>query len=141
MYINYKLYLCSEIVTTMANAHLIISNSTELLRIAVCQIMCIKADGNYCDIYQVGKIKKTVTLQLGQIQEKLIEQLPEYKNDFARVGKSLIVNINYVYNINLTSQSLVLIDDKSNRYEDSASKEALKGLKERIEKKELKYCL
>ena len=120
MYINYKLYLCSEIVTTMANAHLIISNSTELLRIAVCQIMCIKADGNYCDIY---------------------EQLPEYKNDFARVGKSLIVNINYVYNINLTSQSLVLIDDKSNRYEDSASKEALKGLKERIEKKELKYCL
>lgn len=125
----------------MANTHLIISNSTELLRIAASHIMCIKADGNYCDIYQVGKIKKTVTLQLGQIQDKLIEQLPEYKNDFARVGKSLIVNINYVYNINLTSQSLVLIDDKSNRYEDTASKEALKGLKERIEKKELKDCL
>lgn len=125
----------------MANTHLIISNSTELVRIAASRIICIKAEGNYCDIYQLENIKKTVTLQLGQIQDKLIEQLPEYVNDFARVGKSLIVNINYVYNINLTTQKLVLMYDKSSSYEDKASKEALKDLKERIEKKELNNCL
>ena len=132
---KYVVILQRKNATVMASTHLIISNSTELLRIAACRIICIKADGNYCDIYQLGNIKKTVTLQLGQIQDKLIEQLPEFKNDFARVGKSLIVNINYVYNINLTTQTLVLIDDKSNRYEDNASKDALKDLKERIEKK------
>ena len=119
----------------MANTHLIISNSTELVRIAANRIICIKAEGNYCDIYQLGNIKKTVTLQLGQIQDKLIEQLPEYVNDFARVGKSLIVNINYVYNINLTTQKLVLMYDKASSYEDKASREALKDLKERIEKR------
>ena len=51
-----------------------------------------------------------------------------------RIGKSLIINLNYVYYINVPKQQLILVDWQQNRYTLSASKEALKALKDLIEK-------
>jgi DNA-binding LytR/AlgR family response regulator len=61
------------------------------------------------------------------------KQLPEYKATFVRIGRSLIINLNHVYQINISRQSLVL-QDRDSTYTLSASKEALKALKEFIEK-------
>ena len=55
---------------------------------------------------------------------------------FIRIGKSLIVNRDYIAFINQVRQKLILSDCRSFRYEVSASKEALKALKELIEKEE-----
>jgi DNA-binding LytR/AlgR family response regulator len=46
----------------------------------------------------------------------------------------LIININHIYHINVARQHL-LLKDRDNTYTLSASKEALKSLKEFIEKK------
>ena len=99
--------------------------------------MCITSDGNYSTIVQTGNELRVVTTQLGQVEHMIAEQLPEIGSTFVRIGKSLIININSVHYINIPKQQLILIDALQNRHTLTASKEALKALKELIEKGEL----
>lgn len=121
----------------MANTHLIISTQNDLLRVAAKHVLYISADANYCTLFQTGGEMRLITYQLGQVERMIGEQLPELSTWFVRIGKSLIINTNYVYYINVSKQQLVLTDSSMNRYTLSASKEALKQLKELIEKGEL----
>jgi DNA-binding LytR/AlgR family response regulator len=115
------------------HTHLIISTSNELLRVAAAHIIYISSDGNYSNLLMSGGEIKMVTFQLGHIEEMIHKQLPEYKATFVRIGRSLIINLNHVYQINISRQCLVL-QDRDSTYTLSASKEALKALKEFIEK-------
>ena len=121
----------------MTNTHLIISTSNDLLRVAASHILYISSDGNYCNFFQTGGEMRLVTFQLGQIERMIAEQLPELSQNFVRIGKSLIINRNYVYYIHVPKQQLILVDGQQNRYTLSASKEALKALKELIESNKL----
>ena len=53
--------------------------------------------------------------------------------DFVRVGKSIIININYLFFINIPRQQLLLKDGIALQTQ-TASKEALKLLKEHIDR-------
>lgn len=121
----------------MSSTHLIISTSNDLLRVAASHILYISSDGNYCNFFQTGGEMRLVTFQLGQIERMIAEQLPELSKNFVRIGKSLIINLNYVHYIHVPKQQLVLVDNQQNRYTLSASKEALKALKELIENNKL----
>lgn len=79
-----------------------------------------------------GEIRM-VSFQLGQIEDMIHKQLPEMRTMFVRIGRSLIINLNHIYHINISRQQL-LLKDRDNTYSLSASKEALKSLKEFIEK-------
>ena len=118
----------------MLNTHLVISTSNDLLRVAANQILYISSDGNYCNLFQTGGEIRLVTYQLGQIERMIAQQLPELSKHFVRIGKSLIINLNYVYYIHVAKQQLILVDGQQNRYTLTASKEALRALKELIEK-------
>ena len=124
-------------IATMLNTHLVISTSNDLLRVAASHILYISSDGNYCNFFQTGGEMRLVTYQLGQIERMIAEQLPELSRQFVRIGKSLIINLNYVYYIHVPKQQLILVDGQQNRYTLSASKEALKALKDLIEKNSL----
>jgi len=124
-------------IATMLNTHLVISTSNDLLRVAASHILYISSDGNYCNFFQTGGEMRLVTYQLGQVERMIAEQLPELSTQFVRIGKSLIINLNYVYYIHVPKQQLILVDGQQNRYTLSASKEALKALKELIEKNSL----
>lgn len=113
--------------------HLVISTANELLRVAAAHIIYISSDGNYSNLLMSGGEIRMVTFQLGQIEEMIQRQLPETSSNFIRIGRSLIININHVYHINISRQQL-LLKDRDNTYTLSASKEALKALKEFIEK-------
>lgn len=121
----------------MTNTHLIISTSNDLLRVAASHILYISSDGNYCNFFQTGGEMRLVTFQLGQIERMIADQLPELSQNFVRIGKSLIINRNYVYYIHVPKQQLILVDGQQNRYTLSASKEALKALKDLIESNKL----
>lgn len=120
----------------MVNRHLKILSSTRLVRIPFNYIVLIEADGNFCDIYLLGDIKIQVTLQLGQMVTLIQEQLPDFKHLFARVGKSIVVNSNYIIDIDLTKKKILLIDYKHNKYIKDASRDALKEVKEQLEQRE-----
>ncbi len=120
----------------MVNRHLNIVSSSRLVRIPFNYIVLIEADGNFCDIYLLGDIKIQVTLQLGQMVTLIQEQLPDFKHLFARVGKSIVVNSNYIIDIDLTKKKILLIDYKHNKYIKDASRDALKEVKEQLEQRE-----
>lgn len=118
----------------MLRKFLIIANAADLVRIAPEKIVFISSDGNYCNLVQADNETRLLTIQLGQLEALIHEQLGTEGNLFIRIGRSLIINRNYIYYINVQSQKLILSDVARFTHTVSASKEALKLLKDLIEK-------
>ena len=117
---------------------LIISNTAELVRLHSEDILSIEADGNYSNLYIVGEEERMVLGQLGQLERMIGDQLGEEASAFIRVGRSLIINRNYIYYINPSRQVLIMRDPNGRKHEiKKASHESLKNLKEFIEREEL----
>jgi DNA-binding LytR/AlgR family response regulator len=114
--------------------YLTITNSNELVRVATERIVYISSDGNYSTLVQSDKIERVFSVNLGDMLKLIESQLKAEAQTFIRIGKSLIINRNYIYSINPTKQQLILSDNCFQHYfELSASKEALKQLKTYIE--------
>lgn len=112
--------------------YLTLSNANELIRIATESLVYISSEGNYSDIFTCDGEKRTVTMQLGIIEE-LIHQKLQNHEVFARIGKSLIVNLKFVSYINPAKKQLSLSDCHTFKFNLEASKEALKKLKDYYE--------
>ena len=70
------------------------------------------------------------TFSLQKMQDYIISSLGVAARNFARVGRSHIVNLSYVYHIDLTKQRLVLFAEKESlEYTIPVSKEALRSLR------------
>ena len=113
---------------------LVFTTSTEIIRVPPDAVIFITADGNYSTITLADGESFTLTLQLGQIERRIADMLDENDNRFIRIGKSLIVNRDFIAFINPLRQKMILSDCRTFRHEVSASKEALKALKELMEK-------
>ena len=113
---------------------IVITTATELVRIATERIVCISSDGHYSTLMQTDGMSRTVTYQLGQLEDMIGDQLGKRDTTFIRVGKSVIINRSYIHYINIPKQRLVLSDLATFNHSVSASKEALKNLKDYIEK-------
>ena len=117
---------------------LIVSNTVELVRLYAEDIICVEADGNYSTFYLIGGEKRLVLFQLGQLEHMMGEQLGEEAEAFVRIGRSLIINRNYIYYINLNKQQLMLRDHNGHQHETlKVSRESLKKLKDLIESDDL----
>ena len=140
---SYDLEVCFNLITfaddkrvemNLPKRQLIIPTSIDLVRIAPDRIVYISSDGNYSTLVQSDGEMRMLSFQLGQVEKMIADQLGNEGNNFIRIGKSLIINRSYIYYINVPKQKLVLSDVASFSHTVSASKEALKLLKELIEK-------
>lgn len=113
---------------------LIISTSNDLVRIAPDSIVYVSSDGNYSTLVQADGEMRMLSFQLGQIEKMIASQLGSEGSSFIRIGKSLIINRSYIYYINVPKQKLVLSDVTTFSHTVTASREALKQLKELLEK-------
>ena len=113
---------------------LVFNTSTEVLRVPADAVVFVTADGNYSALTTADGEDFVLTMQLGQIEKRLAEMLDDNDNRFIRIGKSLIVNREYITFINPFRQKLLLSDCRTFRREVSASKDALKALKDYVEK-------
>lgn len=111
----------------------------ELLRISKSCIVFIEAAGNYTIINQVNGEKGTIGTAMAKMEKLLTASSGEDKAvKFARIGKSHIVNLSYIFRINPLKQELVLSDQKTFSYTLDISKDALRKLKELlIERKQI----
>lgn len=109
--------------------HIIISKGTELLRIPADRLMYISSDGNYSNVVTLDGQRRLVSLQLGQIEDLIGDQLGEHSGNFLRLGRSLIINIDYIYLIDIAKQQLVLSDCAGSKHNLTASREVLIKLK------------
>lgn len=120
----------------LLNKRLIFSTSTEIVRVPPESVVFITADGNYSAVTMADGENFVLTLQLGNMERRIAEMLDSDDHRFIRIGKSLIVNREFIAFINPIRQKLILSDCRSFRHEVSASKEALKALKELLEREE-----
>lgn len=113
---------------------LTISNTNELVRIAAECLVYIASDGNYSDIRTRDGETHTVTVQLGMIEEMIHKQLHSAENEFVRIGKSLIINLHFLTYINPSKKQIVLSDNHTFKFNLKASVEALRQLKDYVER-------
>ncbi len=116
----------------MANA-LILSNAHELVRLMSSDIVYIAADRNYCNIFTADGDEVLASLQLGQIEEQIKSQLKEEAPQFIRIGRSLIINRNYIYRINLKKDTLQMKTPQTRFTPLSVTHDPLIALKKLIE--------
>ena len=102
----------------------------ELNRIEVSKIVYFEADGNYTTVVMVNKLRAAIYMNLGEMERALASQLGAESNIFMRIGKRFIINMKYVYQINVLKQHLILSDYDHFAFQVSISKEALKKMKE-----------
>lgn len=90
---------------------LTIKNKSEVLYLRLSNILYIQADGNYCDIYLAdGGVLNTLTYQRAEIAKMMDEQIPEdTRKRFVLVGKSYMVNTDYVLRIQPSKQLLTFM--------------------------------
>ncbi len=109
---------------------LFLNSRDEFYRVGIADIAYFESDGNYTNFVLGNKLKGTVCMNLSQMQKVLSDTLKEEASVFARIGKRFIVNLNYVYHIEVLRQRLTLSDGKRFAYQLPVSREALKKLKE-----------
>ena len=112
---------------------IIISKGTELVRVPADCLMYVSSDGNYSNLVTSDGRSRIVTFQLGQIEDVINDQLGDDGMIFLRLGRSLIINTEYIYLVDVAKQLLILSDFHGSFHELSASKEVLAKLKSYIE--------
>lgn len=110
--------------------YLYLNSRDEFFRVDISKIVYFESDGNYTHILLNNKMKATVCMNLAQMQAILSESLKDAAGMFARIGKRHIINLNYVYQIAILRQKLVLSDGENFEYQVSISKDALKKLRD-----------
>ena len=111
-------------------AKLYFNTRDELNRIEVSKIVYFEADGNYTDIVMVNKLRAAICMNLGEMETALAEQLGSCDKTFMRIGKRFIINMQYIYQINVLKQQLILSDYDHFAFQISISKDALRKVKE-----------
>ena len=113
--------------------YLIIKTRDELLRIRISNILYLEADRNYTKLLLTEGIQFTFAINIGKIESMLDTQASDSRAQLIRVGKSYIINKNYILQINLPKQKLLLLVPGSKPRELIVPKEPLKALKESLE--------
>ena len=115
---------------TTDKVYIFFNSRDELLRIDISKIVYFEADGNYTNIVMVNKLHAAVCLNLGAMERAIAAQIGDNANVFMRIGKRFIINLRYVYSINVLKQQLVLSDYDHFAFQVSISKDALKKMKD-----------
>ena len=110
--------------------YIFFNSRDELQRIDVSKIVYFEADGNYTDIVMVNKLRASICMNLGEMEKAIAAQIGDDAKIFMRIGKRFIINMRYVYSINVLKQQLVLSDYDHFAFQVTISKDALKKMKE-----------
>ena len=103
------------------------------MRIRISNILYLEADRNYTKLLLTEGIQFTFAINIGKIEGMLDTQASDSRSQLVRVGKSYIINKNYILQINLPKQKLLLLVPGSKPRELIVPREPLKALKESLE--------
>ena len=74
--------------------------------------------------------KKSVSHTIGEMERALAAQIGDEAKNFMRIGKRFIINMRYVYQINVLKQQLILSDYDHFAFQVNISKDALRKMKD-----------
>ena len=116
----------------MAQSRIYFNSRDKLIRLDIEKIVYFEGDGNYTYIVTANKQKVCVTLNLAHTEEALASQLGDNAKQFMRIGKRFIINMNYIFQVDIQKQILMLSDCEYFLFQMPVSKEALKTVKELV---------
>lgn len=116
----------------MAKQRIYFNSRDTLIRLDIEKIVYFEGDGNYTHIVTANKHKVCVTLNLANTEKAMATQLGNKAKHFMRIGKRFIVNMNYIYQVDIQKQILMLSDCDHFLFQIPVSKEALKAVKELV---------
>lgn len=118
----------------MTRDHIILSNSKLLIRVLSSDIIYVFSEGSYSTMILSNERRHVFSFNLSTFEKQIEAQLGVECQCFIRLGKSLIINSNYIYSINVVRQEIVLFVSQTNeKITLSASLDALKALKKLLE--------
>ena len=116
----------------MTQQRIYFNSRDKLIRLDILKIVYFEGDGNYTYIVTANKQKVCITLNLAHTEEALASQLGDNAKQFMRIGKRFIVNMNYIYQVDILKQTLMLSDCERFLFQMPVSKEALKTVKDLV---------
>ena len=129
-HINAKSIL--EDFSSMTQPRIYFNSRDKLIRLDTQKIVFFEGDGNYTYIVTANKQKVCITMNLSHTEEALAAQLGDSAKQFMRIGKRFIVNMNYIYQVDIQKQALMLSDCEHFLFQLPVSKEALKAVKDLV---------
>jgi len=100
----------------------------ELIAVDFSQIAVIQADGNYTHLIYMNKHEVTLSLGISKVCEILLRRFPDHRQ-FLRLGRSTVINHNFMERIDVLRQFIVLTDAAGHEIRVKASKQVLKSYK------------
>ena len=116
----------------MTQQRIYFNSRDKLIRLDIQKIVYFEGDGNYTYIVTANKQKICITMNLAHTEEALAAQIGKNAKQFMRIGKRYIVNMNFIYQVDILKQMLMLSDCEHFLLQIPVSKEALKTVKELV---------
>lgn len=110
------------------------STTTEIVSLPADSLVFVSADGNYSIFTMANEEEFVITKQLGEVEEHIASAITQADTRFVRIGRSLIVNRDFITYVSPQKKKLFLSDCRSFRYELTASAQALSALKSLMDK-------
>lgn len=110
-----------------------INNRDELVMLFVDNIAYVMADGNYTKICYIGGLNIVLSFGLSKVEKMISASYSSGQTSpFVRLGRSVIINQLFLYDINLLKQHLVLSDCMKNTITLKLPKPLLKKYKDLV---------
>ena len=116
-----------------------INNRDEMVILFVDNIAYIMADGNYTKICYMGGMTTVLSFGLSKVEAMVSAAYAEGTiSPFVRLGRSVIINQLFLYDINILKQHLVLSDCMKNTISLKLPKPLLKKYKDLVSRSTIK---
>lgn len=112
---------------------LCLNSRDELVVLDLDEVAYMEADGNYSNVFTMKGMKIMLAMGIGKLEAIVAAAFsPGKGSPFIRLGRSYIINQNYLFRINLSKQKLILSDFGERNYVLTINKQLLKGYKELV---------
>lgn len=116
-----------------------LNNRDEMIMLFVDNIAYIMADGNYTKICYIGGMTTVLSFGIFKVETLVSASYADGEvSPFVRLGRSVIINQWFLYDINVLKQHLVLSDCIKNTITLKLPKPLLKKYKELVSKSTIK---
>ncbi|MDD6124921.1 MAG: LytTR family DNA-binding domain-containing protein [Paraprevotella sp.] len=105
----------------------------EMYLVDLPHVLYFKADDHYTHVYTDSGTHMVMPFGLSKVETAIAQRLPE-NNFLLRLGRSHIVNINYIYHVNMLKQSVLLADSHGQMHPLHFSRQVLQSLMEHLER-------
>lgn len=116
-----------------------LNNRDEMIMLFVDNIAYIMADGNYTKICYIGGMTTVLSFSISKVETLVSASYADGEvSPFVRLGRSVIINQWFLYDINVLKQYLVLSDCMKNTITLKLPKPLLKKYKDLVSKSTIK---